>query len=111
MIKYIEQEAAIEAAFSADSLGSSTFRDVHDVVDRLRLIPAADVVEVRRGEWLPDYEYAEYDCDGMTPLPKPLKFQDGWQCSLCGQCEHSETKYCPNCGAKMDGGEHDGKAD
>ena len=43
MAEYIEREAAIAAAFSATSLGNSAFRDVYDTVNRLRLIPAADV--------------------------------------------------------------------
>lgn len=49
-------------------------------------IPAADVAEVRRGEWVEDnYGY--------------------FHCSECGY-EHDSpeyiTPYCPNCGAKMD---------
>ena len=67
---------------------------------------AADAIEELRkerktGEWCADYDYAEYDFDGSTPLPEPRKFQDGWQCSLCGGYSPSETNFCPNCGAKM----------
>lgn len=58
--------------------------------------------ERKRGKWLPDYDYAEYDFDGSTPLLEPIKFQDGWQCSLCGQYMPSEENFCPNCGAKME---------
>ena len=57
---------------------------------------------VRHGRWVPDYDYTEYDVDGSTLLSKPLKFQDGWQCSLCGQYMTSKTNYCPNCGCRMD---------
>ena len=70
--------------------------------DRRCAIPAADVVEAKRGKWIPDYDYAEYDYDGSTPLPEPLKFQDGWQCSLCGEYTPGKTNYCPNCGAWME---------
>ena len=63
--------------------------------------PTIDAVPVVRGKWIPDYDYTEYDFDGCTPLPEPRKFQDGWQCSLCGQYEPSETNFCPNCGADM----------
>ena len=50
--------------------------------------PTADVVEVRHGEWV------------------TLEAEIGlYSCSLC---EHkilrAECNYCPNCGAKMDGG-------
>lgn len=37
------------------------------------------------------------------------KIEDGdigcfWLCSLCGECLPYGANYCPNCGAKMDGG-------
>lgn len=40
------------------------------------------------------------------------KIEDGdigcfWLCSLCNECLPYGAKYCPNCGAKMDGGDSD----
>ena len=51
--------------------------------------PTADVVEVRHGEWLPQFEGARL-----------------LQCSVCGYeyCDLIECgNYCGNCGAKMKG--------
>jgi hypothetical protein len=70
-------------------------------LDDIAKIHAADVRPVVRGKWMPDYDYAEYDFDGSTPLLEPRKYQDGWQCSLCGQYMPSKENYCPNCGADM----------
>ena len=62
-------------------------------------LPAADVEEVVHGEWL----RADDDWNSLTTI----------QCSLCSEEWCFETdddvsllnyKYCPNCGAKMDGG-------
>jgi hypothetical protein len=110
MKEYIERGKILDQAYY-HSLSRESIYDAYgvDAVDEddIKAIPAADVVEVRHGRWLPDYDYTEYDFDGSTPLPEPRKFQDGWQCSLCGQYDPSETKYCPNCGAKMDGGADD----
>lgn len=64
--------------------------------------PAADVAEVRHGEWVDRY-------GGHC----------GYPVYICTACGHSATwgpkeaqiltNYCPNCGAKMDGkGEGDG---
>lgn len=58
--------------------------------------------EERHGRWIP-LEYDGY-ADG-NPV------WDLWECSEC-QEEHSGdedtlTPYCPNCGAKMDGGNVD----
>jgi rubrerythrin len=61
-------------------------------------VPAADVVEVRHGEWLPDYETF---VDEWERESEPI--QTGWVCSLCGRQEFAKEPYCPNCGAKMDG--------
>ena len=43
MSDYIKREAAIAAAFSANAIGNSAFRDVCDTVKRIRMIPAEDV--------------------------------------------------------------------
>ena len=64
----------------------------------IRNAPAADVAEVVHGEWL----RADDDWNSLTTI----------QCSLCSEEWCFETdddvsllnyKYCPNCGAKMDG--------
>jgi len=49
----------------------------------MKLIPAADVVPVVRGEWI------------YTPT-EPL----GYVCSVCGK-GFCRCNYCPNCGADL----------
>lgn len=48
MAEYIERDVAIAAAFTASAIGNSAYRDVYDIANRLRLIPAADVAPVVR---------------------------------------------------------------
>ena len=60
--------------------------------------PAADVVEVRHGRWI-------VFNDGTEESPQ----RDHMRCSVCGWYwsipEHRTVfSRCPNCGAKMDGG-------
>lgn len=48
-----------------------------------------------------------------VPVVHGRKIEDGdigcfWLCSLCGECLPYGANYCPNCGAKMDGGDGDG---
>lgn len=53
----------------------------------ITFIPSADIVEVRHGEWV-------INSDGYYPY-----------CSIC-ETEPKNgvmSKYCPECGAKMDG--------
>lgn len=57
-----------------------------------------DIVEISRakhGNWIPKSFMVR------TPYAK------NYICSECGH-EDRATRYCPNCGAKMDGGDDDG---
>lgn len=58
--------------------------DVMDVID------AAPAV-IRRARWLPVPDYP-----GEENLP-------GWDCSKCGAMVGRRSKYCPGCGARMEG--------
>lgn len=56
--------------------------------------PAIEAEPVRHGEWV------DPDC----------YFPDYWKCTACNEelyFECDPTAYCPNCGAKMDGGKQD----
>ena len=67
-------------------------------VRRLLSIPAADVAPVRHGRWICIRKgYGEYECSVCHGMD-----------SNCSDyySDHvvTEQEYCPNCGAKMDGG-------
>lgn len=67
------------------------------IVDLIEAYPAADVEPVRHGYFI-GTEFDGY-ADG-----NPVFYE--WECSECGCVfEDDEPKYrfCPNCGAKMDG--------
>ena len=56
-----------------------------------------------------DYVKEFSDAD-VKPVVHGRKIEDGdigcfWLCSLCGECLPYGANYCPNCGAKMDGGD------
>lgn len=65
--------------------------------------PAEDVVEVRHGKWLNfygDYSTAECSvCGEIYDAIQPCEYcnQEWWDIFL------REYRYCPKCGAKMDG--------
>ena len=64
---------------------------------------AADVVEVRHGEWVEQIRETiipvEYDSNGDLILHKVVEYT----CSLCDRLCGKKEPYC-HCGAKMDGG-------
>ena len=86
MAEHIERSAAIKAAKHAWAKGLEPSQYIE-------ALPAADVAPVVHGEWLLRHEgYGHY-----------------WECSVChtNPCIYvtEHTKFCPNCGAKMDGGD------
>lgn len=95
MDEYIKRKAAIKAIYESDPFGVHKYFGwrAMDIEEALRAIPAADVAPVRNGEWLLRHEgYGHY-----------------WECSVChtNPCIYvtKDTKFCPNCGARMDGAE------
>ena len=87
MAEYIERDAAIRALLNDSPEQVSYSRE--DAADCIRYMDAADVAPVRHGQWK-----CRGDC-GVT------------ECSACGWSieEYAgDYDYCPNCGAKMDGG-------
>lgn len=94
--EYISREAALMKLMQ-DGCSAKNLQSILDM-------PAADVAEVVHGEWQGEGDgYA----DGALVY-------DVWNCSNCGYCIDDGTddperlpKYCPNCWAKMDGGNGD----
>ena len=96
MDEYIEREAAIEAIMCEPP-------DEHYpqwYADKIKAIPAADVSTVRHGRWL---EWFPGDCALIMTGEEML-----YRCSTC-DAKYPDVegyKYCPNCGAKMEGDEN-----
>ena len=103
MARYIDIEKA-EYPYMSMSMFGINSKDckiynegVKATEDMIQALPTPDVEEVRHGEWLPvTYTYfglKRYECS-------ECKDDEYWQKRYL---EHKE-KFCPNCGAKMDGG-------
>lgn len=70
------------------------------VLDAIAVAPTLDYAPVAHGEWKP-LEEPQWNCFGLITI--------GYRCSQCGHEEpHNIYLYCPNCGARMDGGKKDG---
>ena len=93
VIAYIRKEAK-EAQSAFEELGGESgiiAEAFEDLAKELEDFPATDVAPVRHGEWLLRHEgHGHY-----------------WECSVChtNPCIYvtKDTKFCPNCGARMDG--------
>lgn len=95
--EYIEREAFIDAMYG-------DYRDI----ELAQNFPAADVVEVRDGEWRDDadkidkhFHRHDFFCkECNTRADYFIGGEGNWWCSYA-------PDYCPKCGAKMDGGVND----
>ena len=96
MNEYIERERLLHR-FNIDDMMNvnGTLISLEDARNTISNFPAADVVPIRHGRWI-----------GI-----PLCGSDDCECSECGNwcnihvnlCGEPIQKYCPYCGAKMDG--------
>ena len=92
MAEYIERAAAVtvcnkqyrECLRKNDFCGDTV---AWNICADIKAIPAADVAPVVRGRW--------------------IKGPSNPYCSECFVECRDETPFCPNCGAKMDGGDGD----
>lgn len=104
MAEYIKREALREI-LNGWRDAHADVDDVHgcglleDVICEVDAQTAADVAPVVHGRW----------------IGAPLCGNDNCRCSECGSWHNIHAnlrgeimqKYCPNCGAKMDGGDND----
>lgn len=104
MSEYIERESLYEKAYwhgEHPDVGNP-FPDGVDAIDikDVDAIPSADVAPVRHAKVI-DKIYDDHE------TIKPWDYR--YYCSACKiPMRDSWNKYCPNCGAKMDGGLSDG---
>ena len=89
MAGYIEREKVLSKAAPVEGCFSDMI-SAYDVI----MLPAADVAPVRHGRWVHEH------------------ISEGYAWVICSECEavihkiliNKRLNYCPNCGAKMDGG-------
>ena len=99
MDEYIKREDAIDAVLDVYCDTPDIDLSCEKFEAAIRKIQAADVVPVRHGLW----EYYDTYIDGITIF----------RCTCCGDLQSGrdgwgwKKNYCPNCGAKMDGGNDD----
>ena len=93
MAEYIERAAAVKSVLRMrrpeNSVAQNRMLSIIQM-DMLKL-PAADVAPVVHGRWVTHYRSG-------TPVA------EGYVSTCCDMWNNHKRNYCPNCGAKMDGG-------
>ena len=103
MDEFISREATIKRIKEVYCAGCNSYHGVRcracgtgDAIDMIEDVPAADVAPVVHGEW------------------EIVVGSNGKEYMVCTCCRVSQDltgvfTYCPNCGAKMDGGVEDAR--
>ncbi len=111
MAEYIERETLMKFPIRRDHCDKEHANEhfingIETVMEYAENLPAADVEPVRHGRW-EGYTHSRY-C-GMDEYGDPV-YRDGvvFYCSnpKCMRKTVVKENYCPNCGAKMDGGKN-----
>lgn len=87
MAEYIEREKYVKLNDIIETLEHEW--GYEGMREDLYNLPAADVVEVKHGEWITPTKIKSMN----IAVP---------HCSLCGNVPCDKAFYCPYCGAKMD---------
>ena len=94
MPRYIDADKVLETMRSNMDM-QELYLPIHFIDFVIDEMPTADVEPVRHGRWI------EHP-DDIFPLESTI------ECSVCGEQENVDIhndNFCPNCGARMDGGE------
>ena len=105
MTDYISREDALFALRKAERGGSMTaLTRLERAYAEIREMPAANVAEVHHARW-EEADWHEYDAQSGETIRFPKA------AIVCSDCRNAFKKdalwkrnSCPNCGAKMDGG-------
>ena len=104
MAEYIEREALLSELKEEIEFETSMYTEEQNkyfnmglkcAVRNVKSQPAADVVEVKHGEW---EEY--WDNDYMEYFHRCSKCKNDAPAKRDTYCDQVLTNYCPNCGAK-----------
>ena len=97
MDEYIERDAVLNCLKIARGYCPCAYEEITK-------LSAADVAPVMHGQWIGvDSSFWKSRHDTDIPV-----FRKTYRCPFCARRTAIMENYCPNCGAKMDGGRGNG---
>lgn len=103
-MRLIDADALLESGICAEygyNDNGLILIPMRDVTNSIRNAHTIDAEPVRHGRWLYNSYPTVWYGHGEPPE---------WVCSECEERAYNTYDYCPNCGAKMDGGNDDENA-
>lgn len=99
MPRYVDLDKLAFMNIDVDTVNRTSYVDIRELQQAMRQAEAqtGEVEPVVHGYWI----LRGADKQGRGGV---------WVCSACGGCEPHKKVRCPNCAAKMDGGENNADA-
>ena len=97
-MRLIDRDAFLDWIYALPQARMRTpWSDISIIIQRLQTWPTVDAEQVVHGHWINHF-------DDLFPEDSMI------ECSECHEFTNilPDDNYCPNCGAKMDGGKVDG---
>lgn len=91
-MRLIDADALFENLDGMMAVSPTGYIHGDTVADMISDAPTVDAVPVRHGKWIHEVRYT---IDSLHSYQQ-------YRCSECGMTYITNTKYCPNCGARMD---------
>ena len=107
MAEYIDREALMKFPIRRDHCDKEHANEhfingIETVMEYAKKLPAVDVAPVVHGRWEKRFCHPMRNGEWQY-ICSVCKDSDYWNENVCVQ----KHNYCPNCGAKMDGGDND----
>lgn len=109
--RYVEREKVLEILKlkRINTRSVEVSDNIQECINRVKHIENADVIEIKHGEWVVN----AWNGKGWVIIPYKQGQHTEPFCSCCKETamrgsrsgDYEISNYCPNCGAKMDGGE------
>lgn len=99
MSDYIKRNVALDAMRDVMKQAKHLRPPLYDAIDNVKNLPSADVAEVKHGRWIKSKAGGVLcsECYSYAPYVEKGSF-------TTKRIEQAKSAYCPNCGARMDGG-------
>ena len=94
--RLIDANELVDTIYKSDEMVHSDEWETYEIVDQINRIQTVDAVEVVHGRWEREHDGARFVCSNCRLVKVSYEM-------LSFFISTGRWKYCPNCGAKMDG--------
>jgi hypothetical protein len=106
----LQEALEVDSIYYNDDVNKGITEGLNMAIKHIKRFPTADVVEVKHGKSISKLHYSdEFICSECGLIMRECcRYEIDEDADGDESCYGFEFKYCPNCGAKMDGERREG---